>query len=885
VAGSYRAGRTYAISYYPMVANAYGDNTGNQRCGTRTVTIANAATAGLYNYTPYVPNAAALQAGYGTGDSCSSYGNRNFWAYMTDWFGGPTAISDEYDALRTSGVDLGGAQGAVTCDQPRSGCKQVFDGGTIFWSPGAGAHVVRGALLADYLNRGGPGGVLGYPLTDDAQTPGANGYWNNFQYGALLWSAGTSSHMVRGAILDKYWALGGPAGPLGFPDGDDAAVPGGFTTSFTGGALYWSSGTGAHMIRGAIYDEYTTFGGPAVLGFPTADDGPTQDGGGALIPLTGGSIYWRQSDGSTHVVRGNLRDRYESLGGTAGLLGYPTGNDTAVGPGYLTSFTGGTLFWSSSTGAKMVRGALLDRYTSYGGPVVLGFPTADDGPTKDGGGALVRLTGGTIYWKQADGSTHVVRGALRDRYESLGGTAGLLGYPTGDDTAVGPGYLTSFSGGTLFWSSSTGAKMVRGALLAKYSSYGGPLVLGFPTADDGPTKDAGGALVPLTGGEIYWKQADGSTHVVRGNLRDRYESLGGTAGLLGYPTGDDTAVGVGYLTSFSGGTLFWSSGTGAKMVRGAILDRYTASGGPVVLGFPLADDGPAPGGGADVELGGGSIYWSQATGAHVVRGALRDRWLSLGGATGMLGYPTGDDTRAGSGYLTAFSGGTLFWSSSTGARYVRGAILDRYTASGGPAALGFPLADDGPAPGGGAQVLLPGAGIYWSQATGAHLVRGNLRDRWLSLGGTTGLLGYPTGDDTRAGVGYLTAFSGGTLFWSQVDGARMVRGALLDEYLAAGGPAALGFPKADDGPTGSALPGGAWVPLDDGALYWSSGTGAHLVENPAAGTYSSAAAQARLGFPITDTHETPDGARTDFQFGSLLAPSGGGAVVETDRRP
>jgi hypothetical protein len=75
------------------------------------------------------------------------------------------------------------------------------------------------------------------------------------------------------------------------------------------------------------------------------------------------------------------------------------------------------------------------------------------------------------------------------------------------------------------------------------------------------------------------------------------------------------------------------------------------------------------------------------------------------------------------------------------------------------------------------------------------------------------------------------------------------------------------------------------VPLDDGALYWSSGTGAHLVENPAAGTYGSAAAQARLGFPITDTHDTPDGARTDFQFGSLLAPSGGGAVVETDRRP
>ena len=33
----------------------------------------------LYNYTPYQPNAAALAAYPGTGDSCSAYGNRNFF--------------------------------------------------------------------------------------------------------------------------------------------------------------------------------------------------------------------------------------------------------------------------------------------------------------------------------------------------------------------------------------------------------------------------------------------------------------------------------------------------------------------------------------------------------------------------------------------------------------------------------------------------------------------------------------------------------------------------------------------------------------------------------------------------------------------------------------
>ncbi len=49
--------------------------------------IENQATAGLYIYTPYVPNQAALNNLYGTGDGCSAYGNRNFWRTFTDWFG------------------------------------------------------------------------------------------------------------------------------------------------------------------------------------------------------------------------------------------------------------------------------------------------------------------------------------------------------------------------------------------------------------------------------------------------------------------------------------------------------------------------------------------------------------------------------------------------------------------------------------------------------------------------------------------------------------------------------------------------------------------------------------------------------------------------------
>ncbi len=77
---NYRPGINNVIKYNPDSA-----------CGSRTVFIQNAATAGLYIYTPYVPNAAALSNLYGTGDGCSSYGNRNFWRIWWDWFGDPTA--------------------------------------------------------------------------------------------------------------------------------------------------------------------------------------------------------------------------------------------------------------------------------------------------------------------------------------------------------------------------------------------------------------------------------------------------------------------------------------------------------------------------------------------------------------------------------------------------------------------------------------------------------------------------------------------------------------------------------------------------------------------------------------------------------------------------
>lgn len=100
----------YQFKYYRMNANWYAYAPGrynsilynpNANCGSSQVYIQNWATALLYIYTPYQPNAAALANLYGSGDTCSTYGNRNFWRDFTTWFGQPSRPYDLGGLLAT----------------------------------------------------------------------------------------------------------------------------------------------------------------------------------------------------------------------------------------------------------------------------------------------------------------------------------------------------------------------------------------------------------------------------------------------------------------------------------------------------------------------------------------------------------------------------------------------------------------------------------------------------------------------------------------------------------------------------------------------------------------------------------------------------------------
>lgn len=125
----YRA-NSHLYRYKPFQTNTVQWHP-NLGCGTSQVYIENWATAALYIYTPYRPNDAALNAGWGEGNGCSSYGNRNFYQFYKQWFGAPNSFFPdvteghkffrEIEWMGTSGLSTGfkNASGSQALYKPK----------------------------------------------------------------------------------------------------------------------------------------------------------------------------------------------------------------------------------------------------------------------------------------------------------------------------------------------------------------------------------------------------------------------------------------------------------------------------------------------------------------------------------------------------------------------------------------------------------------------------------------------------------------------------------------------------------------------------------------------------------------------------------------------
>ncbi len=152
---------------------------------------------------------------------------------------------------------------------------------------------------------------------------------------------------MKGALYTRYWAE--PLrSQLGFPIADEVAIAGGYASYFQRGRAYWSALSGARVLRGAILAKYLAFGGPA-WAFPTTDDLMTSDRVGWYAHFTKDkSILWYPGLGA-HNVQGAIRGLYARLGWERSCLKYPRTDELRVAVGYQNGFQRGYITYNTST--------------------------------------------------------------------------------------------------------------------------------------------------------------------------------------------------------------------------------------------------------------------------------------------------------------------------------------------------------------------------------------------------------------------------------------------------------------------------------------------------------------------------------------------------------
>jgi len=270
--------------------------------------------------------------------------------------GGTHAVSGPIqDAWIAQGLErgtLGYPTGEQACGLAGGGCKQDFQGGTLYTQPAAGTFAVSGATATAWQAAGGEGSLLGYPITGYICGLRDGGCVQAFQNGRVFTSPATGTHAVSGPIQDTWIAQGLERGSLGYPSGDLVCglAGGGCKQTFQGGTLYTHPAAGTFLVSGAVRTAWQAAGGEgSTLGYPITGLMCGLRDGGCVQAFQGGRVFTSPATG-THAVSGPIQDTWIAQGLERGSLGYPTSDPYAVSGGTAQNFEGGKLILDASTG-------------------------------------------------------------------------------------------------------------------------------------------------------------------------------------------------------------------------------------------------------------------------------------------------------------------------------------------------------------------------------------------------------------------------------------------------------------------------------------------------------------------------------------------------------
>ncbi|HVH43594.1 MAG TPA: C39 family peptidase [Labilithrix sp.] len=180
------------------------------------------------------------------------------------------------------------------------------------------------------------------------------------------------------------------------------------------------------------------------------------------------------------------------------------------------------------------------------------------------------------------------------------------------------------------------------------------------------------SLIPPKGYSTWIQKGTrcpGGEGLVHGAIEGKFLSIGGCGSPLGAPLTNEerTPDGVGRYNVFQNGSIYWTEATGAHVVQGVVRDRWRDTGwegGP--LGYPTTDELGTPDGvGRYSEFQRGVIYYTPKTGALDVYGTIYRKWAELGREQSPLGYPTSTEYGVPGGRQSDFEHGWITWDAAT----------------------------------------------------------------------------------------------------------------------------------------------------------------------------------------------------------------------------
>ena len=360
----------------------------------------------------------------------------------------------------------------------------------------------------------------------------------------------------------------------------------------------------------------------------------------------------------------------------------------------------------------------------------------------------------------------------------------------------------------------------------------------------------------------------------------------GAALAAGYSTGD--ACSSYGNRNFYNYFVDWFGSVRGPSIGSAYLDKYQSSGGATgVLGYPTGayTCGLARGGCYQV-FNGGWIVSSSTTPPAILTLANRWVWGQSGSENSYLGFPTVDEVcgLVNGGCYQVFEGGWLVHSASTPVVSVPLATRGMWWYYGNEGGwLGYPVAEQ--------TCGLPSAGCYqqfqggWvtqSAVGGMRAMWPEVWALWANWGRQAGILGYATGDPSSlTGGSYTQQFQGGVV--TVTNGVAKVTSATDPWFNASINSPWLGAGTANQT---CGLPGGGCYQPFTGGWLVSSPAGAFALRTEVVNLWSNWGRYAGvLGYPTGAPSNPAGGTYTQTFSGGTVTVTNGVAAVTSATDP